>query len=182
MIDAFQFFVWPPDSNLHEGFPSGPMPADSPQARRLLCVVAEARAAGVRTRVLFQLLLDWARVLERHAVADVCRDALGQAVFVMDATLYRPEPPSTEALQRALESIYAVEPTDDDTPALRVATLLGDHFELITRNAEADPETAWDGALVVLAAIAEAVGPTALESVMHDCAELAHNRLFRPAY
>jgi hypothetical protein len=183
MIDAFQFYVWPPESDLHEDFPFGPMPVDSPQARRLLCLVAEARAAGVPTRVLFHILLDWARVLHRSAAGDAWRETLGQAVTAMDAALYRPEPPQPDSIQRAFAIIDAAEPGGtDDTPALRVARLLGSHFgELISRGAEADPETAWDAALLTLAAIAETVGPSATEAAMTDCAEVAYARLFSGA-
>jgi hypothetical protein len=84
----FQWYVWP-ISNLHEGFPFGPAPADSPQARRLQCLVAEARAAGVPARVLFGVLLDWARVVERHVQDDASHDALSQAITITDAALYR---------------------------------------------------------------------------------------------
>jgi hypothetical protein len=180
MLDTFQFLVWPPQSDLHEGFPFRAMPPDSPQARRLLCLVAEARAGGVPTRVLFKVFLDWARVLERHATADAWRDGLAQAITVMDATLERPSPPSPKSLQRAFETIDASEPGDDDeTPALRVARLLGSHFgELLALGAEADPETAWDGALVTLAALAETAGPAKLEAAMTECALLAHAWLF----
>jgi hypothetical protein len=179
MIDTFQFLVWPPDSNLHEGFPFGPMPADSPRARRLLCLIAEARAAGVPTRTLFALLLDWAHVLERCANGDAWRDALGHAVAVMRTALAEPEASPLQSLQQAFAPIDEAEASGDDTPTLRVARLLGGHFgELIAKGAEADPETAWDAALVTLAAIGEAVGPQAIESVMAECAQLAHRRLF----
>jgi hypothetical protein len=70
MIDTFQWYVWPRVSDLHEEFPFGPVPADSPRARRLQCLIAEARAAGVPTRVLFGVLLDWARVLEKQTQHD----------------------------------------------------------------------------------------------------------------
>jgi hypothetical protein len=50
--------------------------------------------------------------------------------------------------------------------------------ELIGRGAEADPETAWDGALVTLAALTETVGTAKVEAAMIECAHLAYARLF----
>jgi hypothetical protein len=180
MIDAFQWFVWPAKSDLHEGFPFGTVPADSPQARRLQCLVAEARAAGVPTRHLFGLLLDWARVLEPLATRDAWRDALTDAIAVTDAAQYRFGKPLSEPMQAALNAIAAVEPTEEeDTGALQVAKLLVSHFaELVHRGGEADPETAWDAALVILSAIARACERDAIESAMHECAQVAHARLF----
>ena len=107
MIDAFQWYVWPPDSDLHEGFPFGPAPADSPQARRLQCLVTEARAAGVPTRVLFGVLLDWARVLEKQVLDDTWHGALSEAITITDAALYRLGEPIPKSLQRALDALDA---------------------------------------------------------------------------
>jgi len=180
MIDTFQWYVWPADSNLHEDFPFGPAPADSPQARRLQCLIAEARAAGVPTRVLFGVLLDWARVLEKQVQNDASHDALSEAITITDAALYRMGQTIPESLQRALESLDASEGAEpEQTPALRAAKLLGTLCaELLGRGAEADPETAWDAALVMLGALAQVVAPGALERAMADCAVLAYERLF----
>jgi hypothetical protein len=180
MIDTFQWYVWPADSNLHEGFPFGPAPADSPQARRLQCLIAEARAAGVPTRVLFAVLLDWARVLEKQVQGDAWHGALREAITITDAALYRLGQPMPESLQRALDALDAAEEGQrEQTPALRVANLLGTHYaELLGRGGEADPETAWDAAAVTLGALAEAVGPEASQPIMAKCAQLAYGRLF----
>lgn len=180
MIDTFQWYVWPADSNLHEDFPFGPAPADSPRARRLQCLIAEARAAGVPTRVLFAVLLDWARVLEKQAEEDAWHDALSEAITITDAALYRLGQPIPESLQLALDALDSADRGEpQQTPALRVAKLLGTHYaELLGRGGEADPETAWDAALVTLGALAQTVPPGALEPVIAECARLAYERLF----
>lgn len=180
MIDTFQWYVWPADSNLHEAFPFGPAPADSPQARRLLCLVTEARAAGVPTRLLFGVLLDWARVLEKQVLDDPWHGALSEAITITDAALYRQDQPIPASLQHMLDALDTTDSAErEHTPALRIATLLGSHYvELLDRRGEADPETVWDAALVTLGALAEVVVGGALEPTMAECALLAYERLF----
>jgi hypothetical protein len=180
VIDTFQWFVWPVNSDLHEGFPSAPAGADSPQARRLQCLFAEARAAGVPTRVLFSILLDWARLLERAATSDRWHAKLNEAITVTDAALDREGQPLPTALRRSLVALEALEAREgEETAVLRVARLLASHFDqLILRGGEADPETAWDGALLLLGAIGDVVEARELEAAMTECAHLAYKRLF----
>jgi hypothetical protein len=143
-------------------------------------LIAEARAAGVPTRVLFGVLLDWARVLEKQTQHDAWHDALSDAIAITDAALYRQGQPVPESLQLALDAFDATGGSEPaQTPALRVAKLLGTHYaEVLGRGGEADPEAAWDAALVTLGALAEVVAPGALEPVMTECARLAYQRLF----
>lgn len=180
MIDTFQWFVWPADSNIHEGFPFVPLPADSPRARRLLCLMAEARAGGVPTKVLFSILLEWARVLEQHVLNDESRAALIDAITVTDAGLYQLGQPLSESLQHTLDSIDELEaPASGETAALRMARVLVTLFrELLARGGEADPETTWESALVALSSLAQAAAPDAFEPAINDCARLAYARLF----
>ena len=180
MIDTFQWFVWPVDSELHEGFGWQAAGADSPQARRLQCLLAEARAAGVPTRVLFGILLDWARQLERLTQADAWHGKLSSAISATDAALYRPGEQAPKSLRFTLTAIEALEAgPDTETPALRAARLLASHaLEIVWHDRETKPETAWDCAVSMLAAIADAVDPAELETTMTDCAQQAYVRLF----
>ena len=180
MIDLFQWYVWPADSELHEAFPYGPAGANSPQARRLQCLFAEARAAGVSTRALFAIVIDWARVLDRTAPDDPWNAKLCESIAAADAALYRANNPLPKSLMLPLLAIDSLE-TDPirETPTFRVAKLLATQIlGLAAQPRELAPESAWEVALVVLAAIASTVEAQTREVVMIECAQRAYASLF----
>lgn len=116
----------------------------------------------------------------QSTVAERVASCAERAITITDAALYRLGQPIPESLLRALEALDATDGDEpEQTPALPVAKLLGSHYaELLRRGAEADPEAAWDAALVILGALAEVVAPGALEPVIAECALLAYERLF----
>ena len=174
MIDVSPLLLWPADDVLEL------MPiesADSPQARRLAVLAAEAQAAGQCTPVL-AWLCDVARVLLLELAPGTARAALVNAVAAAEAVALRSEPLPSEVRALLVELCEREAPAESAVEAAASA-LAGWTLGVVDRVPLAT-EQAWQTATELLAAVAQAAGATA-DPAIARCAELAYNRLFAPS-
>jgi septum formation topological specificity factor MinE len=172
MIDVSSWLLFESDSELHELFPFAC--ADSPRARRLQVLLAEARAAGVDAATITAAFTGWARVIARFVPADADRVLLAQATQLADGRRYSEK--TAETLKVALE--LALESSDDDArPAALVAAILHRLTCDAKRRRELGPVAVWDDARELLAILAKLAGANA-EAAIAECATIAYGLLF----
>ena len=170
MIDVSPLLLWPTDEVL-ELMPIDS--ADSPQARRLAVLAAEAQAAGHGTAVL-AWLCDLARVLLLDTPAPG-RAALVNAVLAAEAVAVRGEPPTPESRNLLVE---LCEPEASPGNATEAAACALAAWTLgVADRIPLGGEQAWHTATELLAIVAQAAGD-ATETTIARCAELAYWRLF----
>jgi septum formation topological specificity factor MinE len=171
MIDVSSWLLFDSDSELHELFP---FPcADSPRARRLQVLVAEARAAGVDAAEITAAFVGWARVIARFVPADADRVLLELATQLADGLCAEP---AAQDLRESLE--LAIESSDDARPAALVAAILHRLMCDAERRQDLAAVAVWDDARELLAILAKLAGANA-EAAIAECATIAYGLLFR---
>jgi hypothetical protein len=172
-IDPSPLYLWPL-ADVIELFPC--VGADSPQARRLAVLLAEAQASGQHTAVL-RTLAEWARLLLSDVPPHAGRAALVGAIGAAEAVALRKGAALPNELRTLLTELSELEAPA--LPAERAAVALASwtlaHVAAVVLTAE----QAWHTATDVLCAVAEQAGDTA-DATIARCALRAHAALFWP--
>lgn len=170
-VDPSPLYLWP-ITDVIELFPMDG--ANSPQARRLAIVVAEAQAAGQATAVLCTLT-EWSReLLRRVPEGTPGRVELYGAALAAEALATR-EPDALPEAGRALCHEVA-EISGAESPAERAAVELAHWVAADYAGHVFTPEQTWQTATAILCAVHEQGGDAAIAR----CAALAHAGLFWP--
>jgi hypothetical protein len=147
--------------------------ADSPRARRLQVLIAEARAAGTPWSTIIRIFVDWVGValpeLPRSESLNFLRGKLACADQLMRGVI------------PAHSELYAEPRNRRPTSARSLAVALGGGLDLLAADIKSESESsaqdsaeAWTYAVALLATIADVGG----EPAIAKCAELAYRRLF----
>jgi hypothetical protein len=169
MLDVSPLFLWP----LEELIEFLPLPtADSPKARRLSVLLAEARAAGTPAPAVFAVLLDRSRLLQASA-GDQPAAVLAMAIAAADR-IGRDDPSGT--VVKELEEVRAAA-AEPDHPVALCAERLAARAQGLLEAVDMTPADAWHDANDLFAALAALTGEHA-EELIDQCAQLAYARLF----
>ena len=171
MIDVSPLLLWPAVDILEL------MPletADSPRARRLAVLAAEAQAAGQGAAVL-AWFCDIGRLLLLELPCGPGRSALVIAVTASEAVAQRGAPVPAD-VRHLLREICELE-APPASPAEAAADAIARSCLCVIDRVHISAEQAWHTATELLAALAHVAGDTA-DAAIGRCAELAYKRLF----
>jgi hypothetical protein len=171
MIDVSPLLLWTADEVL-ELMPIDS--ADSPRARRLAVLAAEAQSAGHGAAVL-AWMCDVARALLLDVAPAAERAALMNAVLAAEAVVVRGEPLAPEA--RSLLAELCEREASLGSAAAAATSALAAWTLGVANRLPFSGVQAWHTATELLAVIAKAAGDVA-EPTIARCAELAYKRLF----
>jgi hypothetical protein len=175
MMDPTPLYLWDAET-LDERDLIPAAAADSPQARRLAVLAAEAYAAGHGTALL-EWFGDVARVLLLDVPSSPGHYALTRAIHATHAVLHGSHLTDAE-LRLGLSRLCELD-GPDDSAEVAAATLASWAYSHLA-GAYLSAEQAWQAATVLLAAVADASGEDP-EPTIARCAELAYARLFQAA-
>jgi hypothetical protein len=173
MLDVSPLFLWP----LEDLLELLPLPtADSPQARRLAVLLAEARAAGTPPQTIFAVLLDWARLLQPFASDSPA--ALLAILMAAAGRMAAADQPGVGAddLEHARSAA-----ADMDGPVALCAERLAARAQALLEGVDLTPTDAWHDGNDLLAALATLTCDRA-EEIIDECAQLAYLRFFPVAH
>jgi hypothetical protein len=185
MIDTSAYALWGDDEICFgEGYDVGDEQADSPRARRLQVLIAEARAAGTPWRMIVRIFVDWIGVVLPGLPRGESRDVLQHEIACAETLLAGRMPTEGSRLdvRRELEDLDRV---PDRGPARALAIFLNsvtDNLanDILKRDVDMElPHSgdAWIWAVEGLATIDELGG----EAAIARCAEIAYGHLFPSA-
>ena len=173
-FDPSPLYLWPVDDAI-EMLPISA--ADSPRARRLAVLLAEAYEYGQCTAVL-RTLTGWARQL-LHLLAPGApgRVELVATIQIADAVAQRRSEPLPAELRKLLHDIITQAPLDH--PTEHAARALAHWIEADLNDTAVQADDAWSTATELLYTIS--VHATDVDEVFTRCASVAHGELFLPS-